>query len=99
MSDRYILDGDTPVKCYDLESWARMFESSNRRIASDTLEGGIRVSTVFLGLDHQWGDGPPLLFETVIFGGPNDSYQERYSTKAEALEGHALAVELARGKK
>lgn len=25
------------------------------------------VSTVLLGLDHQYGDGPPLIFETMVF--------------------------------
>ena len=53
---------------------------------------GVTISTVFLGLDHAWGDGPPLLFETMIFGGSHDQYQERYSSKKEALAGHKQAV-------
>lgn len=50
-----------------------------------------RVSTVWLGTDHQWGDGPPLLFETMVFDGdtPADRLMERWSTEREARRGHA----------
>lgn len=99
MSDKYILadDGKTPIKC-DLMTWARAFErSSSRRLKRETVAEGVDVSTVFLGLDHSWGDGPPLLWETMIFGGPHDGYQERYSTHDEAMAGHAKAVALATG--
>lgn len=94
MSDHYILDGQTPVKC-DLMTWARSMEGKKRHVALDSLSGGIRVSTVFLGLDHSFGQGPPLLFETMIFGGPHDQYQERYATWDEAAAGHEKAVALA----
>jgi hypothetical protein len=57
----------------------------------------IRVSTVFLGLNHQYGDGPPLIFETMIFGGEHDEGQWRYSTEAEALVGHKAAMTLTFG--
>jgi len=76
----------------------RRFETDDRRIAFDTVRRfGISadVSTVFLGLDHGWGDGPPILFETMIFGGPHDQRQWRYSTIEEAREGHKAAVRLA----
>jgi len=32
-----------------------------------TRVGPYFVSTIFLGLDHQWGNGPPILFETMVF--------------------------------
>jgi hypothetical protein len=51
--------------------------------------GEVRVSTVFLGIDHAW-EGPPLLFETMVFGGPLDEEMERYSTWEEAERGHAV---------
>lgn len=54
--------------------------------------GDARVSTVFLGLDHGWGEGPPVLYETMVFGGPLDGECERYCTRAEAVAGHALMV-------
>jgi len=56
----------------------------------------IRVSTVFLGLDHQYFAGPPILFETMIFHGPLNEYQERYETWDEASKGHDIAVEKVR---
>ena len=96
----YILggeDGKTPVPV-DLMTWARAFErSADRIVDQDELPGDVRVSTVFLGLDHQWGDGPPHLFETMIFGGPHAEYQERCSTWAQAEEQHAKALAIAKG--
>ncbi|MES2360001.1 MAG: hypothetical protein V4529_16800 [Gemmatimonadota bacterium] len=99
MSDKYVLDAvGEPMRCADLMEWARWFETADsaRRIA-ETNVGDVRVSTVFLGLDHSWGSGPPLLFETMIFGGAHDEEQWRYSTRAEAVAGHAAAVKLAGG--
>lgn len=58
------------------------------------------VSTVFLGLNHNfYCTGPPLLFETMIFGGEHDQYQERYTTKKEAIEGHKRALKIIKGNK
>lgn len=63
-----------------------------RRIGDDTI-GDSRVSTVFLVIDHGFGDVPKL-FETMIFGGKSSEYQERYSTEAEAVAGHKRIVDL-----
>jgi len=53
----------------------------------------IDVSTVFLGLDHDaFGAGPPVLYETMIFGGAYDQYQMRYCTRAEATSEHEKIV-------
>ncbi len=65
-----------------------------RRVAEDEI-GEVRISTGFLGIDHSFDDGPPVLFETMIFGGSHDGEQWRYCTKEEALEGHKEAVALA----
>lgn len=55
-----------------------------------------RVSTVWLGLDHQLDDGPPLIFETMVFtnGAWDERLCRRYATEAEALAGHAETVTL-----
>jgi hypothetical protein len=38
------------------------------RVAADHLDDGqLWVSTVWLGLDHGFGSGPPLTFETMVF--------------------------------
>jgi hypothetical protein len=55
--------------------------------------GGYTVSTVFLGLDHQHGDGPPLLFETLVFGpAQHDGDMDRCSTWDEAEAMHERMV-------
>jgi len=43
---------------------------------------------VFLGLNHSFGEGPPLLFETMVFGGALDQEQARYTTWEQAEAGH-----------
>ena len=68
------------------------------RVAKDVI-GDSSVSTVFLGLDHGFR-GKPILFETLVMGGPCDQDGDRYSTWAEAEEGHArflLKVRAAQG--
>lgn len=53
------------------------------------------VSTVWLGLDHSWGDGPPVIFETHTFGPEGDPFtdnQDRYTTEGEARIGHTVTV-------
>lgn len=80
----------------ELMEWATAFEKQERQIGYEQRDG-ITVSTVWLGLDHSFGDGPPLIFETMIFGGERDDYQDRYSTREEAEEGHRRALALAFG--
>lgn len=92
MTDKYILEGKKAVPCDDLQKWGERFETTRRHVG-DTTVGDVRISTVFLGLDHSWGGGRPLIFETMIFGGAYDDYQERYSTWEEAERGHAQAVQ------
>lgn len=63
----YILEGTEPVACDDLFIWGKAFGKFNRRVKR-TVIGEICVSTVFLGLDHNFSDeGEPILFETMIF--------------------------------
>jgi len=94
MSENYLLDENNKPVPTDLMTWAA---KGWKRVAEDYIDNKdrIHVSTVFLGLDHSFGEGPPLLFETMIFGGPEDGYQDRYSTWDEAIEGHKKAVEIA----
>lgn len=74
-----------------MEQWSADF-ALDRHLAVTGLGALGEVSTVFLGLNHNYGDGPPLIFETMIFGGPMDQYQDRYSTEEEAMAGHNFAV-------
>lgn len=81
-----------------LEEWAQSYKTrgAQKRVAETTLPDGKWVSTVWLGLDHSFGDGPPLIFETMVFESQDhlsDLDCNRYSTEAEALAGHAAMVE------
>lgn len=97
MSRNYILDGKTPVAIADVIEWAQWFDANDdkRIIGQETLEidgEQIKVSTIFLGLDHGYG-GLSILFETMIFGGKHDMFQRRYSTWEEAEVAHKEIVE------
>jgi hypothetical protein len=93
-SGRYILRGKEPVRCPRLTKWGQWFEKERIPIGRDQV-GEARVSTIFLGLDHGWmEDGkPPVLFETMIFGGEHDDEQYRYTTWDEARAAHVHLVE------
>lgn len=53
----------------------------------------ITVSTVWLGLDHNFMRGAsPLIFETMVFGLPDEELQQRYTTLEEAKKGHKKFV-------
>ena len=95
--NNYILDADrNPVKCDNILEWGRWFESSDRRTVAMTDFDGGYVSTVFLGMDHNFqSTGKPILWETMIFGGPHDGYQERYTSHEDAVRGHEEAMRLA----
>ena len=90
----YILEEKKPVPVKDIVEWARKFYCQNRHVAK-TKNGDVTVSTVFLGIDHSFDGGEPLLFETMIFGGNQDGYLERYPTWEDAEKGHDIACGIA----
>jgi hypothetical protein len=94
----YVLDAENrTVAVDDLISWAHWAEAANRHVDWTQITSECEVSTVFLGFDHRhFGDGPPILFETMIFGGPLDQSQWRYSSWDDAEAGHNAAVRKAR---
>ena len=96
MSNWYILDNNNkPIPASITEAADWLEEGSDRRTVKRDEIGDILVSTVFLGLDHSWTPGgKPVLWETMIFGGEHDQYQERYTSHEDALEGHEKALEL-----
>jgi len=89
----YVLEGHVPRPAWSVHEWTQYMETAERHVA-DTEVGDARVSTVFLGTAHSFGYGPPLLFETMIFGGKYDDYQRRYCTWEEAEQGHQEACDL-----
>jgi hypothetical protein len=98
VNDFYILEGKKAVKVASLDEWARRTDLENRHVGLTEIKPGLTVSTVFLGLDHRhtiFGEGPPLLFETMVFENGEGGHQERYSTWEEAEAGHnRIVVEL-----
>lgn len=92
---KYVLDSNgQPVEEKDISKWGRSFDKSNRIVKQDHVSE-VLVSTVFLAIDHNYsGKGPPVLWETMIFGGPHDGYCERYTSRKDAEEGHEKAVEM-----
>jgi hypothetical protein len=101
MKGWYIWDRKTD-KVYpaDVLTAGKSFGEDDRRLAYDVLPDGKVVSTVFLGLDHSYREGPPVLWETMVFsreGNYDDLHMERYTSKKDALEGHARAVAMFKG--
>src|SRR5262245_45041879 len=66
--DKYILDHrGEPVLEPDLLVWAKWFERRDRFV-NKTPVGPYTVSTVFLGIDHNFfGQDEPILWETMVF--------------------------------
>ena len=73
--------------------------ADDRRVAETTV-GDVYISTVYLGIDHNWSNtGPPLIYETMAFrtvdGGPDfgeELYCYRYATEEQAQIGHDFVV-------
>jgi len=94
----YVLDDENHVvEVFDLVTWGEFMEGGNRTVGYTEITSAITVSTIFLGLDHRlYGDGPPILFETLVFGGPLDGQSNRYSSYDDAEVGHRMMVAKAR---
>lgn len=95
MTDHYDKDG----KPITMEQWCKLLENKDYKVVKQDVTGDFRVSTVWLGLNHNYRpNGLPLIFETMIFSKDNykDLWCERYSTLDEATVGHEKALEHAR---
>jgi len=92
MTDFYYMTDDGNVHLTTNErEW--IMKVHNNRIVDQTTVGDYLVSTVFLGIDHNFGRGLPILFETMVFNNKhNELYCDRYHTKQEAVEGHKKIV-------
>jgi hypothetical protein len=74
-AERSELNARTGVPIYDREGkpiglgdWVAMREDHDHAIvAADYPVEGVRVSTAWLGLDHSFLVGPPVIFETMVF--------------------------------
>lgn len=92
-------DNHNPVPA-TVKQWGEFRENKGKRVDLTQLPN-CWVSTTFLGMDHGYGEGPPVLFETMAFKGDYDTDgcseeiedgTERYCTWVEAVEGHKAMV-------
>jgi len=99
---KYVLDenGRVVVETDD-DKWSAFMERGRRHVVGYFEGNGVKVSTIFLGIDHRhvFGDEDklpikpiPILWETMVFGGCLDGYQERYTSAEDALRGHVRAM-------
>lgn len=90
----------------DIMSASKLMRDFDYKVVRQQKIGPFLVSTVWLGLDHNWSnEGPPLIFETMVFDHELDDgwgwgardvdpggWMNRYSTEREAREGHRVIV-------
>ncbi len=85
MSMYYDKNGN-PLGLYE---WVALLEDKEySRVGLDERDG-IRVSTVWLGLDHSFGSGPLHIFETMVFDD-----QDTHETSSEYLPSQTFSQDL-----
>lgn len=84
----------------NLHDWALQFEETGDRIVATKVirrrNGVIVLSTVWVGVDRSFSANPhadPLIFETMITGGPLDGEVVYYSSEEQARAGHVALVD------
>jgi hypothetical protein len=91
----YILNPDHTLQEVESEVWGPWMEDNSNRLVAQYEADGVQISTVFLGLDHNYRRGPetrPVLFETMVFGGRLDQSQWRCCTWDEAERQHLIVI-------
>ena len=100
----FILNDSRQTERACLLRWALFYEDIDNRRVAETTTKLFWISTVFLGLDHNWGKGPPILFESMVFTRDehmhptlkrmvkDDLEQWRYSSWDDAVAGHEAMV-------
>jgi len=89
----YVLNADNePEPERDRLAWGLSIDDQRRVVQRDQV-GEIVVSTVFTGIDYAFFGGDPVLWETMLFDADGKPLgQLRYTSRAEALVGHAEFV-------
>ena len=96
MSDYYKLWGREAVPA-TMKEWSSSYEQQNMRRVGFYKDGDLVVSTVFLGMDHSFGFGPPMIFETLTQRVGGEENMVRYSTWKQARAGHHAMVRKLKG--
>lgn len=100
---KYVLDdaGD-PVPTDDALAVEALLASPAAAVAFDEVAGvgAVEVSTDFICFDQRRkgrGTLPPLLWETLVSGGPHDGRGDRYASRAAAEAGHLRWLDIVLG--
>ncbi len=92
MIEKYILnEKGIPVIEKNHAKWDKFMQNLFlRRVAyTEFPKQTVIVATMFLGIDFSFGEGKPILYETLVMP---DNQIHRYHTKKEALLGHKEIV-------
>ena len=81
-------------RALDLLEWANLLGDREYCRVGLTDVGEFEVSTVWLGLNHRFGPGPGLYYETMVFDKRTRDVldQEHYHSLHEAVLGHGQMV-------
>lgn len=93
----YRMDGTPyPEGLEGLMQWGEDIQKTKKRTIGRTpLPWGGLISTVWLGIDHSFRGGPPLIFESMLFDEKGHSGpMRRYTTLGEAKRGHEQMVKV-----
>ena len=90
----YVLDEiGTPTPIDNQEEWVKWFTTANWLVNRTDCGQCGTVLTLFLGINYNWcRKGPPMLWETLVCGSPNDGDTRRYPSLEAAKTGHEEMV-------
>ncbi len=76
-----------------LDEWSMLGSTPGySSVIRTRLSAAVVVSTVWLGMDTSLRDGPPMIFETMIFAAGRAQLIGRWPTEAAAIAGHDQTV-------
>lgn len=84
----WILDASKNIVASNLIEVAKFMNSNACIVVQTKITEDIMLSTVFLYIDHSFGNRP-VLFESMWFGGISNGLVKRYHTYNDALNGHS----------
>lgn len=98
----YVEENGVPVYVGEVKElakrgWPRSKFDLKTKVRRPWCLRSVTVSTVFLIIDHNYSDvGPPLLYETMVFGGKFHNECARTSTQTQARNKHYEVCRLLR---
>ena len=74
VDDKYDDAYDRQGNRITIEEWGQLRKDRANIVVEQTQVGVFFVSTVWLGLNHSFGDEPPVIFETMVFEQGDDNW-------------------------